>query len=77
MKKFDYGWWNCFNSYTNEITFNIGGSGVNSTVCLRVLSNAGITIEEAEDAIKKDLLYCNALDIVNEYITTRRNNYGY
>lgn len=77
MKNFDYGWWDCFNSYTNEIIFNIGGYGVNSTVCLKVLSNAGITIEEAEDAIKKDLLYCNALDIVNEYITTRRNNYGY
>ena len=67
MKKFDYGWWNCFNSYTNELYFDIG-HGANYTICLKVLSGAGITVAEAEDAIKKDLLHGVALDMVNKYI---------
>ena len=66
MKKFDEGWWNCFNSFANN-TIND-----NDSVCMEVLRGAGITKGEAEEILRSGELYGNALNIVKNYI--RFNN---
>lgn len=62
MKQFDKGWWNCFNSFANNIRNN------NDSVCIEVLRGAGITKDEVEEVLRNGDLYGNALNIVNEYM---------
>lgn len=62
MKQFDKGWWNCFNSFANNIIND------NDSICMEVLRGAGITKDEVEEVLRNGELYGNALNIVYEYI---------
>ena len=63
LLEFDKGWWNCFNSFANNTLSD------NDSVCMEVLNGAGVTKGEALHVLnKKDFLYGNAINVVNEYI---------
>lgn len=65
MKLFDEGWWNCFNSYTNDVMNAIPYSQIPSSV----LKGAGVTKEEALYVLNKTtFLSGKAINVVSEYI---------
>ena len=65
LLEFDKGWWNCFNSFANNTLSD------NDSVCMEVLRGAGVTKEEVLHVLnKKDLLYGNAIDIVENFLKT-------
>ncbi len=70
MKQFDKGWWNCFNSFANNCYMT---KGDNLSACHEVLNGAGVTIEEALHVLnKKDILYGNAVYVVEAYISNEQ-----
>lgn len=65
MKLFDEGWWNCFNSYTNDIMNALPYSQIPSAV----LEGAGVTKEEALYVLNKTtFLSGKTINVVSEYV---------
>lgn len=66
LLEFDKWWWTCFNSFANNYDMTKADK---LSVCYELLDGAGITKEEALHVLnKKDFLYGNAINVVNEYI---------
>ena len=66
LLEFDKGWWNCFNSYTNNV-MNVMPC---SLIPLAILEGAGVTKEEALHVLNKTFLSGKAINVVSEYINT-------
>lgn len=64
MTQFDQGWWNCFNSFANNCYMT---KADNLSACHEVLNGAGVTKEEALYVLNKNILYGNAVDVVEKY----------
>lgn len=65
LLEFDKGWWNCFNSYTNDIINAMPYSQIPSAV----LEGGGVTKEEALYVLNKtSFLSGKAINVVSEYI---------
>ena len=67
LLEFDKGWWNCFDSYTNDVMDVMSYS----QIPLSILKGAGVTKEEALHVLNKtSFLTGKAINVVNEYINT-------
>ena len=65
LSKFDEGWWNCFDSYTNDVMDVMSYS----QIPLSILEGAGVTKEEALYVLNKtSILYGKAINVVSEYV---------
>lgn len=65
LLEFDKGWWNCFNSYTNDVMNTMSYSLIPFTI----LEGAGVTKEEALYVLNKtSFLSGKAINVVSEYV---------
>lgn len=62
LLEFNKGWWNCFNSFANNTLSD------NDSVCMEVLRGAGVSKEEALHVLKREPVYGQTREIIEEYI---------